>query len=246
MVDALKIVGVNAVSINGAVPQAQRTKTIDKFKKNKAIQVLIMSAVGMQGLNLTCARTLILFESNWSAVLAHQLYGRIHRRGQQRPTFIFQLMASNTVDVLLIANGLAKKELLTNFTQIDRNLVNLKLLAGRAAPEEILALQGGDDVDEALAKSIANMLRKPKSLAGAALKDRAGSKSAKRSKKKAKPESSEENLDGPAVPQPSTKAKGKRKVEPAETEEEEPAPQVHKKRKTTSGPTVEESGNGRR
>ncbi|KAJ3738947.1 P-loop containing nucleoside triphosphate hydrolase protein [Lentinula detonsa] len=61
MVDALKIVGVNAVSINGAVPQAQRTKTIDKFKKNKAIQVLIMSAVGMQGLNLTCARTLILF-----------------------------------------------------------------------------------------------------------------------------------------------------------------------------------------
>ncbi|KAJ3737777.1 hypothetical protein DFJ43DRAFT_1164016 [Lentinula guzmanii] len=62
----------------------------------------------------------------------------------------------------------------------------------------------------------------------------------------AKPESSEENLDGPSVPQSSTKAKGKRNAEPAETEEEEPAPQIYKKRKTTSGPTAEGSGNGRR
>ncbi|KAJ3978952.1 hypothetical protein F5890DRAFT_1646990 [Lentinula detonsa] len=176
-----------------------------------------MSAVGTQGLNLTCARTLILFESNWSAVLAHQLYGRIHRRGQQRPTFIFQLMASNTVDVLLIANGLAKKELLTNFTQIDRNLMNLQLLAGRAAPEDILALQGGDDVDEAFAKSIAEMLQKPKSVTGAALKGRAGSKPVKRSPRKRKG------------------------VELPETDGGELAPEVRKKRKTKSRPTVVES-----
>ncbi|KAJ3779937.1 P-loop containing nucleoside triphosphate hydrolase protein [Lentinula aff. detonsa] len=244
MIDALKIVGVNAVSINGAVPQAQRTKTIAEFKKNKQIQVLIMSAVGTQGLNLTCARTLILFESNWSAVLAHQLYGRIHRRGQQRPTFIFQLMASNTVDVLLIANGLAKKELLTNFTQIDRNLANLRLLAGRAAPEEVLALQGGDDVDDALAKSIAEMLTKPKSLTGEALKKRTASKPAKTAKKKeAEPA---EDTDGATAPKLSAKAKGKRKaVDPADIEGEVPVAKVpatgSKKRKVKSRPVVEES-----
>ncbi|KAJ3791981.1 P-loop containing nucleoside triphosphate hydrolase protein, partial [Lentinula aff. detonsa] len=244
MIDALKIVGVNAVSINGAVPQAQRTKTIAEFKKNKRVQVLIMSAVGTQGLNLTCARTLILFESNWSAVLAHQLYGRIHRRGQQRPTFIFQLMASNTVDVLLIANGLAKKELLTNFTQIDRNLANLKLLAGRAAPEDILALQGGDDVDEKLAVSIAEMLSKPKSLTGAALKKRMGGQSTKPAKKKeAEPV---EDTDGSTARKLSAKARGKRKaVDPADIEGEVPVAKVpatgSKKRKVKSRPVVEES-----
>ncbi|KAJ3792333.1 hypothetical protein GGU11DRAFT_760852, partial [Lentinula aff. detonsa] len=195
---ALKIVGVNAVSINGAVPQAQRTKTITEFKKNKQ-------------------------ESNWSAVLAHQLYGRIHRHGQQWPTFIFQLMASNTVDVLLIANGLAKKELLTNFTQIDRNLANLRLLAGRAAPEEVLALQGGDNLDEALAKSIAEMLTKPKSLTGEALKKRTASKPMRAAKKKeAEPV---EDTDGSTAPKLSAKAKDKRKaVEPADIEVEVPGP----------------------
>ncbi|KAJ3990694.1 hypothetical protein F5050DRAFT_1716697, partial [Lentinula boryana] len=219
MIDALKIVGVNAVSINGAVPQAQRTKTIAEFKKNKQ-------------------------ESNWSAVLAHQLYGRIHRRGQQRPTFIFQLMASNTVDVLLIANGLAKKELLTNFTQIDRNLANLRLLAGRAAPEEVLALQGGDDVDEALAKSIAEMLTKPKSLTGEALKKRTASKPTKAAKKKEA--ETVEDPDGAPAPKLSVKAKGKRKaVEPADSEGEVPVPKGpamgSKKRKVKSRPVVEES-----
>ncbi|KAJ3791674.1 hypothetical protein GGU11DRAFT_826887, partial [Lentinula aff. detonsa] len=219
MIDALKIVGVNAVSINGAVPQAQRTKTIAEFKKNKQ-------------------------ESNWSAVLAHQLYGRIHRRGQQRPTFIFQLMASNTVDVLLIANGLAKKELLTNFTQIDRNLANLRLLAGRAAPEEVLALQGGDDVDDALAKSIAEMLTKPKSLTGEALKKRTASKPTKTAKKKEA--ETVEDTDGATAPKLSAKAKGKRKaVDPADIEGEVPVAKVpatgSKKRKVKSRPVVEES-----
>ncbi|KAJ3979052.1 hypothetical protein F5890DRAFT_1478842 [Lentinula detonsa] len=156
-------------------------------------------------------------------------------------------MASNTVDVLLIANGLAKKELLTNFTQIERNLDNLKLLAGRAAPEEILALQGGDEMDDSLAKSIADMLRNPKSLTGAALKKRTGSKPAKVSKKKEADEG-EENSDGPAASKLSAKAKGKRKaVEPPEFEGDAPAPIVKatgsKKRKAKSRPTVEESDN---
>ncbi|KAF9059826.1 P-loop containing nucleoside triphosphate hydrolase protein [Rhodocollybia butyracea] len=90
---------------------AQRTSYINQFKSDPTIKVLMMSNVGMQGLNLTIARTLVLFEPSWSAVMAHQVYGRVFRRGQTRETFIFQLIASATVEVLLIANGLGKKKL---------------------------------------------------------------------------------------------------------------------------------------
>jgi SNF2 family DNA or RNA helicase len=50
-----------------------------------------------------------------------QLKGRIDRRGQKQPTFIYQFMAINTVEVVLIANGLGKRQLLEDFIKVDRN-----------------------------------------------------------------------------------------------------------------------------
>ncbi|KAF9070186.1 hypothetical protein BDP27DRAFT_637477 [Rhodocollybia butyracea] len=61
MVEALAIIGIKALSISSAIPMAQRTSYINQFKSDPTIKVLIMSNVGMQGLNLTIARTLVLF-----------------------------------------------------------------------------------------------------------------------------------------------------------------------------------------
>lgn len=53
--------------------------------------------------------------------MAHQIYGRIYRRGQMKPTFVMQLVCDKTIEVLLIANGLSKHTLLNNFLQAERN-----------------------------------------------------------------------------------------------------------------------------
>lgn len=57
---------------------------------------------------------------NWSSVMALQAYGRIRRQGQLLPTFAFQLVAEDTVDVLLAMLGLRKLSLATRFSKVDR------------------------------------------------------------------------------------------------------------------------------
>ncbi|KAJ3966212.1 P-loop containing nucleoside triphosphate hydrolase protein [Lentinula raphanica] len=119
--------GIKTVVINGSLPPRDRTKLIDEFRHND-VDLLVMSQVGSTGLNLTCARTLILYEAGWSAVTTQQIEGRIHRRGQKLPTYVVQLMAAKTVEVLLIANGLGKRALLDAFMEVERNESTLVFL----------------------------------------------------------------------------------------------------------------------
>ncbi|KAJ3764571.1 P-loop containing nucleoside triphosphate hydrolase protein, partial [Lentinula raphanica] len=93
----MKCCGIKVAIVNGSQSAKERTKYIDEFRL-KDIDVLVVSQVGSTGLNLTCARTLILYEAGWSAVTTQQIEGRIHRRGQRLPTYVVQLMAAKTVE----------------------------------------------------------------------------------------------------------------------------------------------------
>ncbi|KIK55950.1 hypothetical protein GYMLUDRAFT_99365 [Collybiopsis luxurians FD-317 M1] len=172
MLKSFAMAGINAVAISGAIHAAERTRVIERFKTSTDIDVLLMSIVGQQGLNLTVARNLILYEANWSAVQSQQLYGRIHRRGQERKTFIFQLMGAKTVEVLLIANGLGKGQLLQDFMTVERNQKTLKLLAGRASAQEYDELLSGNHAPSDIAQELAEKLPKANSIMGKAMRAR--------------------------------------------------------------------------
>ncbi|KAJ7710747.1 P-loop containing nucleoside triphosphate hydrolase protein [Mycena rosella] len=105
----LTSLGLKVRTVSGNLSTKARTKAIQEFKDSDD-HVLIISNVGAVGLDLTFARTLILYEVNWSGVLAGQIYGRIHRPGQDKPSFAFQLVGKNTVDTLLamVASNKAK------------------------------------------------------------------------------------------------------------------------------------------
>ncbi|KAF9064271.1 P-loop containing nucleoside triphosphate hydrolase protein [Rhodocollybia butyracea] len=172
MTKTFEAAGISVVAISGAITARDRTKRIERFMMDPDINVLLMSVVGQTGLNLTAGRVLILYEANWSNVQSRQLYGRVYRRGQKRSTFIFQLMAAKTVEVLLIANGLGKHQLLADFLKVKRNEATLKLLAGRASQEEIDALLEGRDADDELALEVKSQLKSAKSAVGVAMRDR--------------------------------------------------------------------------
>lgn len=53
-------------------------------------------------------------------VMAEQAYGRIHRKGQNRRTFAIQMVAQDTVDVLLATIGLGKAQIATEFITMER------------------------------------------------------------------------------------------------------------------------------
>ncbi|KAF8157554.1 P-loop containing nucleoside triphosphate hydrolase protein [Mycena galopus ATCC 62051] len=112
--------GINAIAINGNMTPSERHERIERFKGEKTIHVLIMSGVGITGLNLTNAMVMIAYEVAWSTVMSTQAYGRIHRKGQKRRTFAIQMVAQDTVDVLLATIGLGKAQMATQFITMDR------------------------------------------------------------------------------------------------------------------------------
>jgi SNF2 family DNA or RNA helicase len=97
---------------------AERRKSIDLFKTSEIHNILILSNVGMVGLNLACANILIMVVSNityfrpiqslivpqdslWSAMEEAQLIGRLHRYPQKRDIVVYRLLACDTFDVWL-------------------------------------------------------------------------------------------------------------------------------------------------
>lgn len=55
--------GISAVILNGNMQAKVRASVIDQFKTDPAVRVLLMSSVGMVGLNLTCADMVIAYVS---------------------------------------------------------------------------------------------------------------------------------------------------------------------------------------
>jgi superfamily II DNA or RNA helicase len=76
-----------------------RTEVIGRFKADPAIQVLLSSEVGSEGIDLQFATVVINYDLPWNPMRVEQRIGRIDRLGQTAPKVtILNLMHRNTVD----------------------------------------------------------------------------------------------------------------------------------------------------
>jgi hypothetical protein len=62
------------------------------------VPVLLSTESGGEGRNLQFCNTLINFDLPWNPMAIEQRIGRIHRIGQQREVFIFNLVAADTLE----------------------------------------------------------------------------------------------------------------------------------------------------
>ncbi|KAF5340818.1 hypothetical protein D9757_015129 [Collybiopsis confluens] len=239
LIRGFKLFGINAVSINGSLPAGERTRIIQSFKSDPAINVLVMSTVGLTGLNLTCARNLIVLETGWSAVQSQQLYGRIYRRGQKRETNIVLLFAKDTVDVFMVANGLGKGRLLQDFLTLDRSKKSMRILAGQATTKELEELEAVVGGDEEAAKELVTKLPQAKSAVAKKVRETAKEPSPKKrgKRKRAEEETDPEDEEKAENPEETPKAKRSRKktrskaVVSSDSETEKPKKKRTKKAK---------------
>jgi hypothetical protein len=67
-------------------------------------QIIVTTDAGNEGIDLQAAHVLINYDIPWSLVRLEQRMGRIHRVGQTRPVFLYNLVASDTREgaVLLV------------------------------------------------------------------------------------------------------------------------------------------------
>ncbi|KAJ7924760.1 P-loop containing nucleoside triphosphate hydrolase protein, partial [Mycena leptocephala] len=104
MLTVLQLYGIargNMVTLNGLMTIADRKNAVEQFNDPAGPRIMIMSGVGMTGLNLPVANILIMIDTLWSAQEDRQLIGRIWRQPQPKTVLVYQLMAKNTPDVSL-------------------------------------------------------------------------------------------------------------------------------------------------
>ena len=79
-----------------------REEVVDTFQSGPASIFLISLKAGGVGLNLTAADTVIIYDPWWNPAVEHQAVDRAHRIGQDKPVFVYRLVAEGTVEEAIL------------------------------------------------------------------------------------------------------------------------------------------------
>jgi superfamily II DNA or RNA helicase len=88
---------IPALRLDGST--RDRQGIVDRFQTSAGPPVLLMSLkAGGTGLNLTAADHVFLMDLWWNPAVEDQAADRAHRLGQERPVFVYRLVAKDTVE----------------------------------------------------------------------------------------------------------------------------------------------------
>jgi SNF2 family DNA or RNA helicase len=88
-----------------------RPDVIARFQSGGAPLFLISLKAGGTGLNLTAADTVIHYDPWWNPAVEAQATDRAHRIGQDKPVFVYKLIAQDTVEERIMQLQADKHEL---------------------------------------------------------------------------------------------------------------------------------------
>lgn len=94
--EELKILNIGYAKLTGQT--RKRQEAIDLFQSGAVHVFLISLKAGGSGLNLTAADVVIHMDPWWNPAVENQATDRAHRIGQDKPVFVYKLVASDTVE----------------------------------------------------------------------------------------------------------------------------------------------------
>jgi superfamily II DNA or RNA helicase len=113
MLDLIKPVlvetGIEFVELRGDT--TDRAGPVSRFQKGKVPLFLISLKAGGTGLNLTAADAVIHYDPWWNPAVEDQATDRAHRIGQDKPVFVYKLVAQGTVEERMLELQQRKKAL---------------------------------------------------------------------------------------------------------------------------------------
>jgi len=102
--------GFRFVRLDGST--ANRAAVVEHFQKNPEVSVFLVSLkAGGVGLNLTAADHVFLFDPWWNPAVEEQAFDRAHRIGQEKPVFVYRLVAADTVEERILDLQIEKRAL---------------------------------------------------------------------------------------------------------------------------------------
>jgi ATP-dependent DNA helicase len=133
--------------IDGGVSQADRQAQIKAFNSDPEYRIFLLSTrAGGQGINLTAADTVILFDSDWNPQQDLQAQDRAHRIGQTKPVIVYRLATKGTVEQTLLEKADSKRRLEKLVIQKGkfRSLLDSSSSATQNEAEELRKILGED------------------------------------------------------------------------------------------------------
>ena len=94
--DALRQRGIDHVQLTGDT--RDRRTPVQRFQNGDVPVFLISLKAGGTGLNLTAADTVIHYDPWWNPAVENQATDRAYRIGQDKPVFVYKLIARGTVE----------------------------------------------------------------------------------------------------------------------------------------------------
>jgi SNF2 family DNA or RNA helicase len=88
-----------------------RQRLVERFQAGEVPIFLISLKAGGTGLNLTQADTVIHYDPWWNPAVEDQATDRSHRIGQQKPVFVYRLIAAGTVEEAMVSMQTHKRAL---------------------------------------------------------------------------------------------------------------------------------------
>ncbi|MEI5036119.1 helicase-related protein [Streptomyces sp. S1A(2023)] len=91
----LQAQGYTAHLYSGRQRKTERDETRKAFMRGE-FQIIVTTDAGNEGIDLQAAHVLVNYDIPWSLVRLEQRMGRIHRVGQQRDVYLYNLVATDT------------------------------------------------------------------------------------------------------------------------------------------------------
>jgi len=99
--EALEALGIRYVLLTGDT--ADRATPVRRFQAGEVPLFLISLKAGGVGLNLTAADTVIHYDPWWNPAAENQATDRAHRLGQDKPVFVYKLIAAGSIEEKIVA-----------------------------------------------------------------------------------------------------------------------------------------------
>jgi SNF2 family DNA or RNA helicase len=106
---AIADAGIDYVELRGDTKD--RVGPVARFQQGDVPLFLISLKAGGTGLNLTAADTVIHYDPWWNPAVEDQATDRAHRIGQDKPVFVYKLVAQGTVEERMLELQQRKKAL---------------------------------------------------------------------------------------------------------------------------------------
>ncbi len=97
----LRDLGLPVLLFHGEQAMDERDRAVRRFREEPR-SVLISTESGGQGLNLQVCRNVVNFDLPWNPMRVEQRIGRVHRVGQTRDVYVYNLYAEDTIEEHLL------------------------------------------------------------------------------------------------------------------------------------------------